>query len=128
MRILLDTHTFIWFIEGNSRISPVARAMIEDENNEKLVSTASLWEMAIKSSIGKLPTRLPFASIIPQQIDNNGFEILPVATSHIIAISTLPLHHRDPFDRMLIAQAMTEALPIVSADVAFDAYTLQRIW
>src|SRR6185503_16449106 len=128
MKILLDTHTFLWFIMGDTRISAESRRLIEDTNNEKLVSLASLWEMAIKLNLGKLSLAGSFEAIIPNQIKLNGFELLNIEVSHITAVSTLPQHHRDPFDRMLVAQCKVERLPILSADIAFDSYLLNRLW
>ena len=126
MKQLLDTHTFIWFVMGNPKISTEVRTQIE--NNENLLSIASVWEMAIKYSSGKLSFDLPFEVFIEQQISNNGIDLLEIRTAHIKVVATLPLHHRDPFDRLLIAQAMVEQIPILSADSAFDAYSIQRLW
>jgi PIN domain nuclease of toxin-antitoxin system len=123
MKLLLDTHVFLWFIMGSPHLSAEARALIEDEKNRKFISVASLWEIAIKSSIGKLSLSAAFDQLIPQQLSLNGFELLPIEIAHLATVTTLPFHHRDPFDRLLIAQAMTEQMPIVSSDSAFDAYT-----
>ncbi|MFN6464105.1 MAG: type II toxin-antitoxin system VapC family toxin [Nostoc sp. DedVER02] len=126
MRQLLDTHIFIWFVMGDPRISISMRSQIE--NNENLLSIASVWEMAIKHSIGKLNFGLTFDEFIEQQIIRNGIELVPITIDHIIAVATLPLHHRDPFDRILIAQALVENIPILSADKIFDAYSIERLW
>ncbi|BAY25867.1 PilT domain-containing protein [Calothrix sp. NIES-2100] len=126
MRQLLDTHTFIWFVMGNPRISDNLRSRIE--NNDNLLSLVSVWEMAIKHSIGKLNFNMSFPEFIEQQIINNGIEVMPIAREEIIVVSQLPLHHRDPFDRMLIAQSIVEGIPILSADTIFDAYPIQRLW
>ena len=128
MKLLLDTHTFLWFIIGSLNLSADARTLIEDQTNEKFFSIASLWEMAIKVSIGKLTLSAPFDILIPEQLTSNGFETLPVEIAHISKLIGLPLHHRDPFDRLLIAQAITEQMHIVSADSAFDAYQIARLW
>jgi PIN domain nuclease of toxin-antitoxin system len=128
MKLLLDTHTFLWFIMGNSSLSAKARALIEDVANEKFLSVASLWELAIKLSIGKLTLAAPFDVLIPQQLSLNGFELLNIEIAHAAAVATLPLHHRDPFDRLLIAQAQVENMSIVSIDAAFDAYSVARLW
>jgi|SRR5688572_10956311 PIN domain nuclease of toxin-antitoxin system len=128
MKILLDTHTFIWFVMGNTKISAVARTLIEADNNEKIVSTASLWEIAVKLSIGKLNLALSFDEFVSKQLYGNGFDLLKIETGHISSVSTLPLHHRDPFDRLLIAQAIVENIPVVSADKAFDSYAINRLW
>jgi PIN domain nuclease of toxin-antitoxin system len=123
MKLLLDTHIFLWFIMGSPHLSAGDRALIEDERNRKFISVASLWEIAIKSSIGKLSLSAPFDQLIPQQLSLNGFELLPIEIPHLATVATLPFHHRDPFDRLLIAQAMAEKIPVVSSDSAFDSYT-----
>lgn len=128
MRVLLDTHSFLWFIGGSVSLSPSARALIEDAENQPLLSMASLWEMAIKLSIGKLSLGQPFETLIPEQMKLNGIELLQIEMPHIVAVASLPFHHRDPFDRLLIAQAIVEQMPIVSGDPAFDSYTIQRLW
>lgn len=128
MRLLLDTHTFLWFITGNRKLSKHARFLIDDLNNQVLVSIASLWEIAIKSSIGKLKLLRPFDELIPEQLALNNIDILPIEFDHLTALTTLPLHHRDPFDRIIIAQAMTDGLFIISKDQAFDNYGVQLIW
>lgn len=127
MKLLLDTHVFLWFIMGSPNLSVEARTLIEDENNRKFISVASLWEIAIKSSIGKLTLSAPFDQLIPQQLSLNGFELLPIELAHLAAVATLPFHHRDPFDRLLVAQAMVEKMPIVSIDSAFEAYNVSRL-
>jgi PIN domain nuclease of toxin-antitoxin system len=128
MKLLLDTHTFLWFIMGNFSLSADARALIEDPANEKFLSVASLWEIAIKVSVGKLGLSAPFNTLIPQQLSANGFELLRLEINHAAALIGLPFHHRDPFDRLLIAQAMVEQVQIVSLDLAFDAYPISRLW
>jgi PIN domain nuclease of toxin-antitoxin system len=128
MRFLLDTHTFIWFVTDSPRLSTRVKELIEDEYNEKLLSTVSIWEMAIKHSVGKLNFGVPFPEFIEEQIQLNSLDLLPIEISHLNAVSTLELHHRDPFDRLLISQALVESIPILSVDIAFDAYPIQRIW
>ncbi|MBR8835845.1 MAG: type II toxin-antitoxin system VapC family toxin [Stigonema ocellatum SAG 48.90 = DSM 106950] len=128
MRVLLDTHTFIWFVIDSPRLSVIVRNLIENENNEKLMSTASVWEMAIKHSNGKLSFGLPFREFIDPQLSLNSIELLNINLDHLAVVATLPLHHRDPFDRLLIAQAMVEQIPILSIDSAFDSYPIQRLW
>lgn len=125
---MLDTHTFIWFVTDSPKLSVIVKQLIEDENNEKLLTTASVWEMAIKYSSGKLSFGQPFRVFIEQQITLNSIDLLNINLSHIDIVATLALHHRDPFDRLLIAQAMVEQIPILSAAKAFDAYLIQRIW
>ncbi len=128
MRVILDTHTFLWFIEDNRSLSAAARRIIEERDTEPILSVASIWEIAIKVSIGKLELRLPFAHLIPQQLAENDITLLGIFVAHAIRLTTLPFHHRDPFDRLLIVQAMVEQLPILSADTTFDAYGIERIW
>jgi PIN domain nuclease of toxin-antitoxin system len=128
MRLLLDTHAFLWFIGGHSHFSTHARHVIEDQDNESVVSMVSVWEMAIKVSLGKLTPHVPFSSLVPGQLTQNGIALLDITVDHALQVAQLPYHHRDPFDRMLIAQAMTEGIPIVSADSVFDAYPVTRIW
>ncbi|MDZ7956591.1 MAG: type II toxin-antitoxin system VapC family toxin [Aulosira sp. DedQUE10] len=128
MRFLLDTHTFIWFVIDSPQLSTTAKALIEDEYNEKWLSIISVWEMAIKCSIGKLTFNLPLQTFVEQQIQQNSIDLLSIQMRHLAIVATLPLHHRDPFDRLLIAQAIAEEIPIISADVAFDAYSIRRLW
>ena len=128
MRLLLDTHTFIWFVTDSPRISITAKTLIEDEYNEKLLSIASVWEMAIKHSIGKLTFELPFMSFITLQMQQNSMQLLNIQIGHLNVVANLPLHHRDPFDRLIVAQGMVEQIPIVGSDRAFDSYSVQRLW
>ncbi len=128
MKLLLDTHAFLWFVGGHPKMSRSARALIEDTNNQSLVSVASLWEMAIKLSLRKLDLEQPFDPFIPQQLARNGFGLLQIGVKHIAELISLPFHHRDPFNRLLIAQANTEKMPLVSRDAAFDAYGVERLW
>ncbi|MEG3846546.1 type II toxin-antitoxin system VapC family toxin [Microcoleus sp. herbarium19] len=128
MRLLLDTHTFIWYVTDNPRLSTNVKRLIEDENNEKLVSTASIWEMAIKHSIGRLNFSLPFMEFVGQQLSVSNIGILEINLNHMEVVASLPLHHRDPFDRLIIAQSIVEQIPILSVDAIFDAYAISRIW
>ena len=128
MKLLLDTHSFLWFIEGSDKISLTARRLIEDSSNQPLLSMASLWEMAIKVSIGRLELSRAFEELIPEQMRMNGIDMLDIRTEHVAEIVRLPFHHRDPFDRLLIAQAKVEGMPIVGTDDAFDAYEITRMW
>ncbi|MCT7984636.1 type II toxin-antitoxin system VapC family toxin [Laspinema sp. A4] len=128
MRLLLDTHTFIWFVIGDPRIRPDLRERIANENNQKLLSKASVWEVAIKQSTGKLNFARPFRDVIEQQLATNGIDLLDISLAHIEIVASLPMHHRDPFDRLIIAQGIVEQIPIISADTIFDAYPIQRIW
>lgn len=128
MRLLLDTHAWLWFVLGDSSLSPSARSGIEDQANEKLVSPASYWEVAIKISIGKYALPQPYEHFTRRAIEGQGFIVLPVLPRHTSAICSLPFHHRDPFDRLLVAQALIERIPVVSSDTVLDAYGVQRVW
>ena len=128
MTLLLDTHTFLWFNLGDRRLSSVARALIEDPTHEKWVSPVSYWEIAIKIRLGKYTLPSQYEDFMKKAIAGNGFEILPVEPKHTVVLTTLPLHHRDPFDRLLIAQAMVEDISIISCDVIFDDYPVNRLW
>ncbi|MBD2592789.1 type II toxin-antitoxin system VapC family toxin [Nostoc spongiaeforme FACHB-130] len=128
MLFLMDTHTFIWYVTENLRLSNQVLELINDEDNKIFLSIASIWEMGIKQGIGKLTFNLPLEMLITQQISINDFSVLDIKISHVSTVSQLPLHHRDPFDRMLIAQAIVENLPILSADTIFDAYSVKRLW
>jgi len=128
MKFLLDTHTFIWYSTASFKLSIAAREIIDSDDRQLYLSIASIWEMAIKVSIGKLRFQTPFNAIIPELLQWNEIEILPIELRHAFLLSTLPYHHRDPFDRMIIAQCATEEMPVVSMDAAFDAYPVKRIW
>ncbi len=128
MKILLDTHTLLWFGLSNPRLSDRARALIRDPDNQPLVSPASYWEIAIKISLGKYRLFQDVASFVEQQIATNRLDILPISPEHAGLVATLPFHHRDPFDRLLIAQAIHERVPLVSSDDAFDKYPVTRLW
>ncbi|HEX2076384.1 MAG TPA: type II toxin-antitoxin system VapC family toxin [Longimicrobium sp.] len=128
MRALLDTHAFLWFISGDRRLSDVARNRIEAHDSEVLLSIASIWEIAVKAGLGKLPLPSPVRSFVPQQMLENRIGLLPVALDHALEVASLPHHHRDPFDRMLVVQARMEEMPIISADPALDRYGVDRVW
>jgi PIN domain nuclease of toxin-antitoxin system len=128
MILLLDTHTFLWFVLGDGRLSVKAKAAIEDPSNEKLLSPASYWEIAIKISLGKYTLSKPYAEFMEKGIGENGFVVLPIELKHTVILTTLPFHHRDPFDRLIIAQAMLEEAAVVSGDTVFDAYPVSRLW
>lgn len=128
MKLLLDTHAFLWFIMGSANLSVNARALIEDPANERLLSAASLWEIAIKASIGKLTLSAPFADLIPEQLTLTGIDVVHIKVDQLSLLTTLPFHHRDPFDRLIIAQSLIENIPVVSIDAAFDTYGVKRYW
>ena len=131
MKLLLDTHAALWFHLSDSQLSTLALAAIIDPANEKWVSPASYWEVAIKISIGKYTIAQPFENFWRGAIELNGFRILHVLTQHAGRVATLPFppnNHRDPFDRMIVAQALVEGMGVVSADANLDAYGITRIW
>ena len=128
MRLLLDTHTLLWFALNDPQLSATAMALIMDPLNTKLVSPASYWEVALKISLKKFALSQPFEDFMRNAIDMNGFRYLHIEPRHAAALISLPYHHRDPFDRMLIAQAMVEGIHIVSTDAALDAYPITRLW
>ena|SRR5438128_8804368 len=128
MRLMLDTHSFLWFVQGDPRLSATARQLAEDPVNDRFLSAASVWEMGIKISVGKLRLESPIEIFIPEHLNDNGMGLLGITVEHIAAISLLPFHHRDPFDRMLVAQAQVEQMAVVSVDPALDAYGITRLW
>lgn len=131
MRVLLDTHAFLWYMAGSDKLSDLARELIEDRDNERLLSTAVPWEIAIKYSLGKIELVEPFESLIPRLIEQNGLSLLGITVEHTSAVATLPYpdsKHRDPFDRLMIAQSRVEGIPIISVDSRFDDYEVERIW
>lgn len=128
MRLLLDTHTLLWFVSADPQLSQTAQQAIADPGNQKVISLVSVWEIAIKYSLGRLDLKMPLEDFISQHLTPSKVEILPIAVPHILKVASLPHHHRDPFDRLLIAQAMTENVPLVSADSAFDQYGQARLW
>jgi PIN domain nuclease of toxin-antitoxin system len=128
MRLLLDTHAFLWWVADAPELSGKARKAIADEANTCFLSLASCWEMAIKSGLGKLKLSMALERFIPEQMAANGFNLLNIDFRHVAKVEFLPSHHRDPFDRLLIAQAQTEKLTLVSADSALSDYGVKRIW
>jgi len=128
MTLLLDTHTFLWFWWDDPQLSEVAKRAICDPANRKLVSVASCWEVAIKVSLRKLNLGAPHRGFIHDHMARDNFELLPITDDHLDELANLPFHHKDPFDRLLIAQAIVENMLIVSADLDFDAYPVRRIW
>lgn len=128
MRLLLDTHTLLWSFNAAPSLSSRARRLIEDGGNEILVSAASAWEIATKVRLGKLPTGEELIADFEGYLAQLGCDALPISLEHALRAGRLPGEHRDPFDRMLIAQAQTEDLPIVSNDRIFDVYAVRRIW
>ena len=124
---LVDTHSFLWFTTDNPLLPPTILAVMQNPENELLLSMASIWEIAIKHSIGKLPLVQPFEQFITEQMQKNAISLLPIELRHTVLVSQLPFYHRDPFDRLLIAQSLVENIPILSVDTVFDAYGVIRI-
>ena len=128
MRVLVDTHVFLWWVEGNRALPTKARAALSNRDNECLISLVSVWELAIKASQGKLRLALPVQRYVVEHVTNNGFGMLDIRMPHVGRAESLPQHHGDPFDRMLIAQALEENIPVVSGDAVFRTYGVKRIW
>ena len=128
MRFLLDTHTFLWAVLDDPRLSDNARALMLNVDNELLVSPASYWEIAVKISVGKYTLDDDFETFMERQTAYSEFTPLPISVKHTAVVATLPFHHRYPFDRLLVAQAISEDIPIVSIDRLLDAYSAKRIW
>lgn len=128
MKLLLDTHALIWFAENDAKLSAGARKALSDEAGQLFCSVASIWEMAIKVSLGKLKLGARLDSTFHRRLEDNGFTVLPIEYAHATQVLNLPWHHRDPFDRLLAAQALVEELSIVSHDKQLEAYGIKRIW
>lgn len=127
MKLLLDTHTFIWWDSEPGKLSPQALALCQNRENHLLLSVASIWEMQIKLQLGKLKLRLSLAEVIDGQQQTNGVEILPIKLEHVLALDELPAHHKDPFDRLLAAQAHTEDAALISEDPMFTRYPINIV-
>jgi PIN domain nuclease of toxin-antitoxin system len=128
VNLLLDTHTLLWFALDDPQLSRAAHALIVDPANMKFVSPASWWEIAIKMSVNKYSLTVPHDVFFETAIADNGFVVLPIEPRHTAALVSLKFHHKDPFDRLLISQAIAEGILILSADPAFHAYPIQRLW
>ena len=128
MMYLLDTHTFLWFINDDLSLSALARGLIEDPENIIYLSIASVWKMAIKVSLGKLDLPSPFTNFINEQMRENNFTLLQITPEHARIVAIMPFHHRDPFDRLIIAQSQSESLPLIGIDAVFDSYSIKRVW
>ena len=128
MNLLLDTHTLLWAVDDYDQISPLAHAALASAGNNLFISTATVWEVAIKVGVNKLSLSLPFRDWMIQSLSDLSLSIIPLNVEHADVLSSLPMHHRDPFDRVLVAQAMVDGIPLVSCDAAFDSYGINRIW
>lgn len=127
MQLLLDTHIFLWFVTAPANLSAAALAAIQDPENQIYISLVSAWEISIKSGLGKMTLSQPVEPFVREQTRRNRFEILPITLGHIAAVEHLPRHHRDPFDRLLIAQSIVDNLTLVSADHVFSQYPVTLI-
>jgi PIN domain nuclease of toxin-antitoxin system len=128
MNLLLDTHAFLWFMKGSDRLSQRARMEIESGPGQRILSVASAWEMAIKASVGKLVLTKPLGELLPVLLADSGIDLLPIEIPDLTRVAARLFHHRDPFDRLLAAQALQRGLTLVSIDAAFDAYGVARFW
>jgi len=128
MRVLVDTHTFIWDLLDDPRSSRLARQVLKSSEHELVFSLVSLWEIAIKIRIGKLNAIGSSVAYIRDEMDAYGMELLPIRYEHILQLETLPPHHREPFDRLLIAQAISESLPILTEDAKIKLYPVKVLW
>jgi PIN domain nuclease of toxin-antitoxin system len=128
VRVLLDTHALLWFVAGDAQLSPTARSAIEDDSNLPLVSIASVWEIGIKISLGKLDVGMPLGRFVRDHVLGNGMTILAITPAHVERVVGLPFHHRDPFDRLLIAQALEEGVPIIGRDAELSTYGVALVW
>jgi len=128
MKALLDTHSFLWFILDDSKLSESARSLIENPDNEVVVSPATYWEIAIKIRLGKYTLPATYQGFIESQILANDFQVLPIEPKHTALLTTMPFHHKDPFDRLLVAQAISEEIPLISIDEKLDPYGVRRLW
>ena len=128
MSYLLDTHSFLWFINDDASLGSLAKNIIQEPNNRLYLSAASIWEIAIKVSLGKLDIPSPFQDFIEEQLIKNDIDLLPIKIAHTAIVARLPFHHRDPFDRLIIAQSLAESLAIIGTDAVFDQYGVKRLW
>jgi PIN domain nuclease of toxin-antitoxin system len=128
VRLLIDTHSFLWFLAGDSKLRASARRRLEDDGNEKFLSIASVWEMAIKLSLRKLRLDDPLEDVVTLGTRENGIVLLDISKEHAVRVATLPWHHRDPFDRLLVAQALQDDLTVLGRDNCFDDYGVRRLW
>ena len=128
MILLLDTHTLLWFLRDDPSLSATARALILNPANRKFVSVASCWEIAIKAGQKRLGLTEPCQALLSRELPRNRFDLLQIRLDHATFVETLPAHHKDPFDRLLVAQSLIEGMPLVSIDARLDAYGVTRLW
>ena len=128
MRLLIDSHALIWYVDQHQQLSSASHAAMSDPANELLLSAGSLWEIAIKIGLGKLVLTQPYLPWMSQALSDLGITVLPITVEYADAQASLPKHHSDPFDRLIVAQALVERVSIVSADASMDAYGVTRLW
>lgn len=129
MNYLLDTSAFLWFVSGDRKLSTLARRVLEESDDEFYLSLASIWELAIKANLGRgLELPRPFAEFVEIELQAERIQILKIELAHVKRVAVMPLHHRDPFDRLIIAQSMVENISVITNDAAFDHYPIERIW
>ena len=128
MKLLIDAHALIWYVDQDHLLSPTARAAMTDPSNDRSVGAGTIWEIAIKVGLKKLSLSQPFRQWMEQAMTGLALTILPISVDHADVQAGLPHHHRDPFDRLLVAQALVEAMPVVSADAQLDPYGINRLW
>lgn len=128
MRVLLDTHALLWWLSDDPSLTRTARKVVSETRNAVIVSAASAWEISTKFRLGRLPAAGDLVSDFPGQMEREGFELLAITASHAIRAGLLPGVHKDPFDRMLVAQSQAEGIPIISSETTFDTYAVRRLW
>ena len=128
MRLLIDSHALIWYVDQHHQLSSASHAAMSDSSNELLLSAGSIWEIAIKIALGKLVLTQPYLAWMSQALSDLGITVLPITVEYADTQASLPRHHNDPFDRLMVAQALVERLSIVSADTRMDAYGITRVW
>ena len=128
MKVLFDTHAFFWIISNDPRLSSSARDVFVRSENEIVLSVASIWEILLKAATGKFPFPRPAGSFLRAELKKTSVAVLPITLQHVLRLEQLPLHHRDPFDRIILAQAMEEQIPVVSADSKFQLYPVNVLW
>lgn len=127
-RVLLDSHAFLWALDGGERLGPAARRLLEDERTEVWLSSATVWELGIKLALGRLTLPVPLRELVQRAVREASVRVLAVAPDHGLRAAELPLHHRDPFDRLLVSQAITEGLVLLTRDPAMAAYDVEVVW
>jgi PIN domain nuclease of toxin-antitoxin system len=128
VRVLLDTHTLFWSVEEPTKLSDAALSALQDPTNDRLLSAATVWELAIKVGLGKIKLSMPYRQWMEKAISDLLLDILPVTVEYADRQALLPLHHKDPFDRLIIAQSLVDAVPVVGSDAIFDSYGVSRVW